>query len=168
MPNLNNLRILIADDHEVVRRGLRALLSSRPGWVVCGEARAGREVVALAAHHRPDIVVMDIRMPELNGLEATRQIRKALPQTQVLVLSLHYKRSACSTNRGRGCPRLRAEIRCRYRGLDCHRSSCPESSILYRKCCQNPKRWLQTRIDTNASDTSINHSLRESERLCNS
>jgi len=90
MPALNNLRILIADDHEVVRRGITSLLSSRRGWVVCAEARTGREAVALAAQHRPDIVIMDIRMPELNGLEATRQIRKMLPQTQVLVLSLHY------------------------------------------------------------------------------
>lgn len=90
MPNLNSLRILIADDHEVVRRGLRSLLSSRRDWVVCGEARTGREAIALAAQHRPDIVIMDIRMPELNGLEATRQIRKSLPKTQVLVLSLHY------------------------------------------------------------------------------
>lgn len=90
MPALNNLRILIADDHEIVRRGLKALLSSRPGWVVCGEAATGREAVALAAQHRPDIVVTDIIMPGLNGLEATRKIRKMLPKTEVLVLTLHY------------------------------------------------------------------------------
>jgi DNA-binding NarL/FixJ family response regulator len=87
---LNNLRILIADDHEVVRRGLMSLLSSRPGWVVCAGASSGREAVALAAQHRPDIVVMDIAMPVLNGLEATRQIRKMLPKTNVMILSLHY------------------------------------------------------------------------------
>jgi DNA-binding NarL/FixJ family response regulator len=90
MPVLNNLRILIADDHEIVRLGLTSLLASRPGWEVCAEAATGREAVALAAQHRPDIVVMDINMPELNGLEATRQIRKALPKTEVLVLSHHY------------------------------------------------------------------------------
>jgi DNA-binding NarL/FixJ family response regulator len=90
MPNLNNLRILIADDHEVVRRGLTSLLSSRPGWVVCAEASSGREAVALAAQHRPDILVMDIAMPGLNGLEATRQILKILPKARIMILSLHY------------------------------------------------------------------------------
>ncbi len=90
MPALNTLRILIADDHEIVRRGLKAVLSSRPSWIVCAEASNGREAVALAAQQRPDIVVMDLAMPGLNGLDATRQIRKALPKTQVLILSLHY------------------------------------------------------------------------------
>jgi DNA-binding NarL/FixJ family response regulator len=90
MPLLNNLRILIADDHEIVRKGLKTLLASRSGWVIFAEAGTGRDAVALATKHRPDIVVMDIAMPELNGLEATRQIRKLLPKTQVVILSLHY------------------------------------------------------------------------------
>jgi DNA-binding NarL/FixJ family response regulator len=90
MPLLNNLRILIADDHEIVRKGLKTLLASRAGWVICAEAGTGRDAVALAAKHRPDIVVMDIAMPELNGLEATRKIRKMLPKTQVVILSFHY------------------------------------------------------------------------------
>jgi DNA-binding NarL/FixJ family response regulator len=90
MPGSDNLRILIADDHEVIRRGLKALLCSRPGWAVCGEAATGREAISKAEEQRPDIVVMDIGMPELNGLEATRRIRKKLPKTQVVILSLHY------------------------------------------------------------------------------
>jgi|SRR5579872_4720502 len=84
------MRILIADDHDIIRKGVRAVLSSRPGWEVCAEAATGREAVARAEEHRPDIVVMDISMPELNGLEAARQIRKMLPKTEVMILSLHF------------------------------------------------------------------------------
>jgi DNA-binding NarL/FixJ family response regulator len=90
MSTFINLRILIADDHAITRGGLRDLLSSRPGWTVCAEAATGREAVALAEECRPDIVVMDIVMPELSGLEATRRIRRLLPRTEVVVLSLHY------------------------------------------------------------------------------
>lgn len=82
-------RILIADDHAVVLKGLRSMLESREGWQVCGEALNGREAVALAVEHQPDVVVMDINMPELNGLDATRQIGKALPGARVLILSAH-------------------------------------------------------------------------------
>jgi DNA-binding NarL/FixJ family response regulator len=90
MPGLNDLRILIADDHEIVRRGLKKVLTSRHGWVVCAEAATGRDAIAMAAEHRPDIVVMDISMPGLNGLEATRKIRKMLPKAGILIFSLHY------------------------------------------------------------------------------
>ena len=83
------VRILLADDHEVVRRGLRALLEAQEGWEVVGEAVTGREAVEKANKLKPDVVVMDISMPDLNGLEATRQIRKAVPQTEVLILTIH-------------------------------------------------------------------------------
>ena len=86
---MSTLRILIADDHEVVRRGLRALLESHPGWEVCGEAVSGREAVEKARKLKPVVVVMDIAMPELNGLEATRHILKAIPQAAVLILTVH-------------------------------------------------------------------------------
>lgn len=82
-------RILIADDHEVMRLGLREILQSRPGWQICAEAATGREAVALAAQHRPDVVVIDFSMPDLNGLEATRQILELSPSTQVLILTMH-------------------------------------------------------------------------------
>jgi DNA-binding NarL/FixJ family response regulator len=84
------LRILVADDHDLMRRGLKALLESRPGWTVCAEAHTGREAVAKAEELRPDIVILDITMPELNGVEAARRILKASPNTEVLVLSVHY------------------------------------------------------------------------------
>jgi len=86
---MSGMRILIADDHEVVRRGMRVLLESQPGWEVVGEAANGRQAVEMAMALRPDVVVLDITMPELNGLEATRQMREAVPQTQVLVLTVH-------------------------------------------------------------------------------
>jgi DNA-binding NarL/FixJ family response regulator len=82
------VRVLIADDHEVVRQGVRALLEGQAGWVVCGEASTGREAVAKAVDLQPDIVVLDVSMPELNGLEATRQIRRAVP-AKVLILTVH-------------------------------------------------------------------------------
>ena len=86
---MQKLRILLADDHDVVRRGLRSLVEAQAGWEVCGEAATGREAVEKAGRLKPNVVIMDITMPELNGLEATRQIRKAVPETQVLVLTVH-------------------------------------------------------------------------------
>jgi DNA-binding NarL/FixJ family response regulator len=83
------LRILVADDHHVVRTGLRALLESKTGWRVCAEAANGREAVEKANEFRPDVAVLDIGMPLLNGVEATRQIRKVSPGTQVLILTMH-------------------------------------------------------------------------------
>ncbi len=83
------MRILIADDHEVVRQGLRTLLESKPGWQVCGEAADGREAMQLAAQTRPDVAVLDLTMPVLNGLEATRRILAAAPTTEVVILTMH-------------------------------------------------------------------------------
>jgi DNA-binding NarL/FixJ family response regulator len=81
------LRILLADDHEVVREGLRALIAKRAEWQVCAEASDGRKAVALAEKERPDIAVIDFGMPELNGLEATRQIKRTLPDCEVIVFT---------------------------------------------------------------------------------
>ena len=86
---MKTTQILVADDHELVRKGLRTVLENQPGWKVCAEAVNGRQVVDLARQLRPDVIVLDITMPELNGLEATRQIRKALPKAEVLILTMH-------------------------------------------------------------------------------
>jgi DNA-binding NarL/FixJ family response regulator len=84
-----SVRILVADDHPVVRTGLRALLESRSGWQVCAEAANGREAVEKARQLTPDVAVLDIGMPLLNGVEATRQIRKLSPKTEILILTMH-------------------------------------------------------------------------------
>src|SRR5690242_9254040 len=84
------VRILLTDDHEVVRRGLRALLPAESSdWKICGEASNGIEAIKKAKRLRPDLIIMDISMPEMDGLEATRQILKALPSTEVIVLTVH-------------------------------------------------------------------------------
>jgi DNA-binding NarL/FixJ family response regulator len=83
------VRILLADDHVVVRRGLLACLQDRPDWEVCGEASNGREAVEMAGRLRPDVAVLDLSMPELNGIEATRLIRQQSPATEVLIFTMH-------------------------------------------------------------------------------
>jgi len=86
---MKTLRILIADDHGLVRRGARAILSSRRGWKVVGEAANGREAVEKAIELKPDVAVIDIGMPDLDGIEVARQIRATVPDTKVLVLTMH-------------------------------------------------------------------------------
>ena len=83
------LRILLADDHELVRRGVRSLLRAQSGWRVVGEAQNGPEAVVKAKRLKPDITIVDISMPEMDGLEATRQIQNAAPGSKVLVLTMH-------------------------------------------------------------------------------
>jgi DNA-binding NarL/FixJ family response regulator len=87
---MKTVRILVADDHEVVRQGLRRLLEAKPGWEICGEATTGQEVVEKAKLLKPDIVVLDYIMPGLNGIDATRQIIEKLPRTEVLILTMHW------------------------------------------------------------------------------
>ena len=83
-------RILVADDHPVVRRGLRALLGSQPGVEVCWEASTGVEAMDHVKKERPDLVVLDLTMPEMNGLEVVRAVREESPSTEILVLTMHF------------------------------------------------------------------------------
>jgi DNA-binding NarL/FixJ family response regulator len=83
------IRIMLADDHDILRQGLALLLGIQPDFHVVGEARTGPEAVQAALALRPDIVVMDISMPEMDGLEACSQIRERLPETQILILTMH-------------------------------------------------------------------------------
>jgi DNA-binding NarL/FixJ family response regulator len=86
---MKRIRILLADDHAVVRQGFKMILSAHPDMEIVGEAGNGREAVQLAEELRPDIVVMDVAMPELNGIEATRRVMEAVPHSRVLALSMH-------------------------------------------------------------------------------
>ena len=82
-------RVLLVDGNEVVRKGLRAILADRPDWDVCGEAANGRDALIAAASLKPDLIVMDLSLPDMNALEATRQILKRIPKVEVLILSTH-------------------------------------------------------------------------------
>jgi two-component system, NarL family, nitrate/nitrite response regulator NarL len=82
-------RVLIVDDHPAIRRGVQGILHSFPEWELCGEADNGQEAIRLAEALKPEIIIMDVSMPVLNGLEATRIIRGSLPNTKVLLLTLH-------------------------------------------------------------------------------
>ena len=83
------IRILLVDDHDAVRKGVQAMLEAHPGWEVCAEASNGRTAVKLAMQYKPHIAVVDLELPDLNGLEATRQIKKELPETEVLIYTMY-------------------------------------------------------------------------------
>jgi DNA-binding NarL/FixJ family response regulator len=99
---METVSILIADDHAVVRRGLRALVETHPKWKVVSEASNGREAVAMAAKARPNVAILDISMPELNGLDAASQILKASPHTRILMLTMHAAEELIEKTLGAG------------------------------------------------------------------
>ena len=90
------LKLLIADDHDIVRAGMKALLDDQPGWQVVAEAGTGRQAVEKAKATTPEVCILDVTMPELNGLEAARQIKKLLPHTEILILTVHESEQIAS------------------------------------------------------------------------
>ena len=90
---MRKIRIVLADDHKLMRSGLRVLLEQQPDFAVVGEASDGRDAVALVASHRPDVLVMDIGMPSLNGIEAAAQITQSHPEVAIVMLSMHSDES---------------------------------------------------------------------------
>lgn len=95
-------KILVADDHEVVRQGIRAILQARPDWEICGEAIDGREAIRLAKQLEPDVIVMDITMPHMSGLEASQEIAKLQLPSRVLIFTMHESKSLAPSVRRAG------------------------------------------------------------------
>ena len=95
-------RILIADDHEVVRQGIRAILQARPDWEICGEAVDGREAIRFAKELHPDVIIMDITMPHLSGLDASQEIAKLQLPSRVLIFTMHESKSLAPSVRRAG------------------------------------------------------------------
>lgn len=95
-------RILIVDDHEVVRQGIRTILKARPQWEVCGEAANGKEAIDQAKNLEPDVIIMDITMPEMSGIEATREITKRKLPGAVLIFTMHESSNLSETVREAG------------------------------------------------------------------
>jgi DNA-binding NarL/FixJ family response regulator len=93
---MKKLRIMIADDHALVRQGLRSVLEAQEGWTVCGEAENGRAAVKLGLELKPDVFLIDVTMPELNGLDVTRQLRRERPDAAILILTMHESDQLCA------------------------------------------------------------------------
>lgn len=95
-------KILIVDDHEVVRQGIRTILKSRPQWEICGEAINGKDAIQMAKKLAPDVIIMDITMPEMSGIEATRELTRQKIASAVLIFTMHESRNLAETVREAG------------------------------------------------------------------
>lgn len=155
---MNKIRILLADDHTILRNGIRSLLEDEPDMEVIGEAEDGHNAVKLACQLEPDVVVMDIAMPILNGLEATQQIKNACPQIKVLILTMHdneeYIRQVLSTGamgyilKDAAARELMGAIRAVYRG------EAVLSPAITRLVIEDYLRWGNVQIDNSSNGLS--------------
>jgi DNA-binding NarL/FixJ family response regulator len=149
------LQILIADDHEVVRRGIRALLEGHPGWEVCAEAKDGRQAVELANQLNPDLVILDIGMPNLNGLDAARQILSTAPEMRILILTMHDTEQV-----------VREVLAAGARGF-IHKSDTVRDLVAAVEALQNQRTFFTTRVAQMVLDgflhpeTEVEHSSKQ-------
>jgi DNA-binding NarL/FixJ family response regulator len=125
------LRILLADDHEIVRRGLCSLLQKREGWEVCGEASDGREAGEMAKQLKPDVVIVDIGMPYLNGLDTTRQLLQLDPNFKVIVLTITDSDQVIREALDAGARGFVLESGARARSRGCSRSLAAQTNVLH-------------------------------------
>src|ERR1700757_2205458 len=145
------LRILIADDHEVARRGIRSLLESHPGWEVCAEAKDGRDAVELATSTKPDLVLLDIGMPNLNGLEAARQILATSPNAAILILTMHDSDNV-----------IREVLRAGARGF-LLKSDAGRDLVAAVEALENQKTFFTPRVSQMVLDGFLNREKKRSE-----
>jgi CheY-like chemotaxis protein len=127
---VGNLRVLVADDHGLARKGVRALLEEQPGWEIVAEASNGREAVEKAKLLQPDVTILDLSMPELNGLEAAREILKSVP-TKILILTIHEADPLDQANPRSGSARIRAEIGRRAGSGICCQCAAPKQDLFH-------------------------------------
>jgi two-component system, NarL family, response regulator NreC len=149
-----SIRILLADDHTVVRDGLRALLEKQPDMEVVAEAADGRDSVSLAEEHSPDVVIMDIAMPNMNGIEATRRILAANPRTAVVILSMHQDESYVLRSLKAGAKGYLLKDSLRADVIDAIRSVAQGRSFLTRKVSRLLQEDYVTQLERRGLDDS--------------
>lgn len=145
------LRILIADDHEVARRGIRSLLEGHPGWEVCGEAKDGRETIEMASRMNPDLILLDIGMPNLNGLEAARKILATSPEAVILILTMQDTDQV-----------VREVLRAGVRGF-LLKSDAGRDLVTAVEALQRQRTFFTTRVSQMVLDGFLNRENRENE-----
>jgi len=147
------LRILIADDHELARQGIRALLESHPGWEVCAEAKDGREATDLADKLKPDLILLDIGMPVLNGLEAARKILATSPNAVILILTMHDSDQV-----------VREVLRAGVRGY-LLKSDAGRDLVAAVEALQRQRTFFTTRVSQMVLDAFLNREDRDVEKV---
>ncbi len=120
---MKKIRLLLVDDHPIVREGIKSALSARKNISIVGEAATGEEAIIKALKLAPDVILMDINMPGMSGLEASRRLRKSIPDAKILALTMHENQDYVPRDEPARCPRLRVQGLLSFGAPPCHRSS---------------------------------------------